>query len=240
MQLFSRKRTLAALSLGALVALGACGDDVQLTEVPPVETVTITPPSANMNVGESLNFAVTITGGNATTPPTLTSCTSSNAAVATAAVTGSACRVTALTAGNITVTAQTSGNKVAAASVTVAAPAASINTLTVSPSSSSLAVNQTVTIESCAVAHGNLSVVVNTEQKVSQPNPLAGGQTVTTTQSEIDIKQGGGSLLQLKAGVKLSDVVKAINALGAGPQDLLSILQSMKAAGALRADLEII
>lgn len=146
MQLFSRKRTLAALSLGALVALGACGDDVQLTEVPPVETVTITPPSANMNVGESLNFAVTITGGNATTPPTLTSCTSSNAAVATAAVTGSACRVTALTAGNITVTAQTSGNKVAAASVTVAAPAASINTLTVSPSSSSLAVNQTVTI----------------------------------------------------------------------------------------------
>jgi flagellar P-ring protein precursor FlgI len=55
---------------------------------------------------------------------------------------------------------------------------------------------------------------------------------VTTTQSEIEIKQGGGSLIQLKAGVNLADVVKAINALGAGPQDLLSILQSMKAAGA--------
>jgi flagellar P-ring protein precursor FlgI len=100
--------------------------------------------------------------------------------------------------------------------------------------------NQTVTIDSCAVAHGNLSVIINTEQKVSQPNTLAGGQTVTTTQSEIDIKQGGGSLIQLKAGVNLAEVVKAINALGAGPQDLLSILQSMKAAGALRAELEII
>lgn len=119
-------------------------------------------------------------------------------------------------------------------------PAKSVAKVIINPRTGSVVMNQTVTIESCAVAHGNLSVVVNTEQKVSQPNPLAGGQTVTTTQSEIDIKQGGGSLLQLKAGVKLSDVVKAINALGAGPQDLLSILQSMKAAGALRAELEII
>jgi flagellar P-ring protein precursor FlgI len=100
--------------------------------------------------------------------------------------------------------------------------------------------NQTVTLESCAVAHGNLSVVINSEQKVSQPNALSGGQTTTTTQNDIDIKQSGSSLIQLKAGVNLSEVVKAINALGAGPQDLLSILQSMKAAGALRADLEII
>ncbi|MBK7952855.1 MAG: flagellar basal body P-ring protein FlgI [Candidatus Accumulibacter sp.] len=104
----------------------------------------------------------------------------------------------------------------------------------------SVVMNQTVTIDSCAVAHGNLSVIINTEQKVSQPNPLAAGQTVTTTQSEIDIKQGGGTLIQLKAGVSLAEVVKAINALGAGPQDLMSVLQSMKAAGALRAELEII
>ncbi len=119
-------------------------------------------------------------------------------------------------------------------------PAKSVAKVIINPRSGSVVMNQMVTIESCAVAHGSLSVVVNTEQKVSQPNALAGGQTVTTTQSEIDVKQGGGSLMQLKAGVKLSDVVKAINALGAGPQDLLSILQSMKAAGALRAELEII
>ena len=54
------------------------------------------------------------------------------------------------------------------------------------------------------------------------------------------IKQGGGALMQVKSGASLSDVVKAINALGAAPQDLLSILQAMKAAGALKADLEII
>ena len=119
-------------------------------------------------------------------------------------------------------------------------PTKTVAKVIINPRTGSVVMNQAVTIDSCAVAHGNLSVIINTEQKVSQPNPLAGGQTVTTTQSEIDIKQGGGSLIQLKAGVNLAEVVKAINALGAGPQDLLSILQSMKAAGALRAELEII
>ncbi|MEF8711253.1 MAG: flagellar basal body P-ring protein FlgI [Candidatus Accumulibacter propinquus] len=119
-------------------------------------------------------------------------------------------------------------------------PTKTVAKVIINPRTGSVVMNQTVTIDSCAVAHGNLSVIINTEQKVSQPNALAGGQTVTTTQSEIDIKQGGGSLIQLKAGVNLAEVVKAINALGAGPQDLLSILQSMKAAGALRAELEII
>lgn len=119
-------------------------------------------------------------------------------------------------------------------------PTQTVARVIINPRTGSVVMNQKVTIDSCAVAHGNLSVIVNSEQKVSQPNALAGGQTVTTTQSEIEIKQGGGSLIQLKAGVSLAEVVKAINALGAGPQDLLSILQSMKAAGALRADLEII
>ena len=110
----------------------------------------------------------------------------------------------------------------------------------VNPRTGSVVMNQSVTLDACAVAHGSLSVVVNTEQQVSQPNALSGGQTVTTQQSDIEIKQGGGSLMQVKSGANLSDVVKAINALGANPQDLLSILQAMKAAGALRADLEII
>lgn len=110
----------------------------------------------------------------------------------------------------------------------------------VNPRNGSVVMNQMVTIESCAVAHGALSVVVKTEQEVSQPNALADGQTVTTSQSDIQIKQGGGALMPLKAGANLADVVKAINALGANPQDLISILQAMKSAGALRADLEVI
>ncbi|MDS4016199.1 MAG: flagellar basal body P-ring protein FlgI [Candidatus Accumulibacter sp.] len=119
-------------------------------------------------------------------------------------------------------------------------PAKAAAKVIINPRTGSVVMNQTVTIDSCAVAHGNLSVVINSEQKVSQPNALAGGQTVATTQSDIDVRQSGGSLLHLKAGVNLAEVVKAVNALGAGPLDLLSILQSMKAAGALRADLEII
>lgn len=110
----------------------------------------------------------------------------------------------------------------------------------VNPRTGSIVMNQMVMLDACAVAHGSLSVVISTEQQVSQPNALSGGQTVTTQQSDIEIKQGGGALMQVRAGANLSDVVKAINALGAGPQDLLSILQAMKAAGALKADLEII
>ncbi len=119
-------------------------------------------------------------------------------------------------------------------------PMKSVAKVIVNPRTGSVVMNQMVTIESCAIAHGALSVVVNTEQQVSQPNALSDGQTVTTTQSAIEIKQSGGALMQLKAGANLSDVVKAINALGANPQDLVSILQAMKAAGALRADLEVI
>jgi flagellar P-ring protein precursor FlgI len=110
----------------------------------------------------------------------------------------------------------------------------------VNPRTGSVVMNQTVTIEACAVAHGALSVVINTEQQVSQPNALAAGETVVTAHSDIEIRQPGGAFQQLKAGVSLSDVVRAINALGANPQDLVSILQAMKAAGALRADLEVI
>ncbi|MEI7430782.1 MAG: flagellar basal body P-ring protein FlgI [Betaproteobacteria bacterium] len=119
-------------------------------------------------------------------------------------------------------------------------PMKSLAKVIVNPRTGSIVMNQTVMIEACAIAHGALSVVINTEQQVSQPNALSGGQTVTTSQSDIQITQGGGSLMQVKAGANLSEVVKAINALGAGPQDLLSILQAMKAAGALRADLEVI
>jgi flagellar P-ring protein precursor FlgI len=110
----------------------------------------------------------------------------------------------------------------------------------VNPRTGSVVMNQMVTIESCAVAHGALSVVVNANPQVSQPNPLAGGQTAVTQQSDISITQDGGTLMAVKAGANLNDVIKAINALGANPQDLLSILQAMKAAGSLRADLEII
>jgi flagellar P-ring protein precursor FlgI len=104
----------------------------------------------------------------------------------------------------------------------------------------SVVMNQAVTLDSCAVSHGNLSVVINTDPVISQPAPLSNGQTVVAATSQIDIKKEPGQVLLLKAGTSLADVVKALNAIGATPQDLLAILQAMKAAGSLRAELEII
>lgn len=104
----------------------------------------------------------------------------------------------------------------------------------------SIVMNQMVTLQSCAVAHGNLSVVVNTQTVVSQPGAFSNGNTVAARQSQIQLKQDNGSLKLVTAGANLAEVVKALNALGATPADLMSILQAMKAAGALRADLEII
>ncbi|BBO21419.1 MAG: flagellar P-ring protein [Rhodocyclaceae bacterium] len=104
----------------------------------------------------------------------------------------------------------------------------------------SVVMNQTVAIDTCAVAHGGLSVTVSSEPQVSQPAPLSAGQTVVTERADIQVAQQGGSLLTLKAGASLAEVVKALNAIGATPLDLIAILQAMKAAGALRAELEII
>ncbi|PMS20652.1 flagellar basal body P-ring protein FlgI [Trinickia soli] len=104
----------------------------------------------------------------------------------------------------------------------------------------SIVMNQMVTLQSCAVAHGNLSVVINTQTAVSQPGAFSNGTTVAAQQSQIQLKQENGSLKLVNAGANLAEVVKALNALGATPADLMSILQAMKAAGALRADLEII
>jgi flagellar P-ring protein precursor FlgI len=100
--------------------------------------------------------------------------------------------------------------------------------------------NQKVTLEDCAVAHGNLTVVISADNSVSQPAPLSQGQTAGVTNTSIEIKAAPGNLLHLKRGVVLDDVVEALKSIGATTQDMLAILQAMKAAGALRAELEVI
>jgi len=120
------------------------------------------------------------------------------------------------------------------------APAASYAKVIVNARTGSVVMNQTVTLESCAVSHGNLTVTINTDPVISQPGALSSGQTVATARSEIDINKEPGQVVKLDGGANLSDVVKALNAIGATPQDLLAILQAMKAAGSLRAELEVI
>ena len=104
----------------------------------------------------------------------------------------------------------------------------------------SVVMNDAVTLAACAVAHGSLSVTISSTPVISQPNALAQGQTVESAKADITISQQGGALVQMPAGAKLADVVKALNALGATPQDLLAILQAMKSAGALNAEIEVI
>lgn len=119
-------------------------------------------------------------------------------------------------------------------------PVAAAAKVVINARTGSVVMNQVVQVAACAVAHGNLSVVISSEPVVSQPAPFSQGQTVVAQRSQIELKQGGGSLMEIKPAANLSDVVKAINALGANPQDLIAILQAMKAANALRAELEII
>ena len=104
----------------------------------------------------------------------------------------------------------------------------------------SVVMNDAVTLAACAVAHGSLSVTISSTPVISQPNALAQGQTVQSEKADIAITQQAGALVQMPAGAKLADVVKALNALGATPQDLLAILQAMKSAGALNAEIEVI
>ncbi len=105
----------------------------------------------------------------------------------------------------------------------------------------SVVINEAVTLGPCAVSHGALTVTITTTPMVSQPNPLStGGNTVRADKSEISVNQQGSALIHMPAGAKLTDVVKSLNTLGATPLDLLAILQAMKSAGALHADIEVI
>jgi flagellar P-ring protein precursor FlgI len=120
----------------------------------------------------------------------------------------------------------------------LAAPAAKV---VINARTGSVVVNQSVTLNACAVAHGSLSVTISSTPLVSQPAPFSRrGDTVSRDKADITIRQEPGALIQLAAGTNLADVVKALNSLGATPQDLLAILQAMKSAGALNAELEVI
>ena len=122
-------------------------------------------------------------------------------------------------------------------SIELAAPAAKV---VINARTGSVVMNQAVSLSACAVAHGNLSVTISATPVISQPGALSGGQTVVREKADITIRQEPGALIQMPASTKLADVVKALSALGATPQDLLAILQAMKSAGALNAEIEVI
>ena len=98
-----------------------------------------------------------------------------------------------------------------------------------------------VRISTVAIAHGNLSVQIREDRNVSQPLPFSrGGQTVVTPDTNLQVKENKNPLFLVKSGVSIGDVVRALNALGVSPRDLIAIFQALKAAGALQAKLEVI
>ena len=91
-----------------------------------------------------------------------------------------------------------------------------------------------------AVAHGSLSVTITERTDVSQPNAFGQGDTAAVARSEIDVKQPEGRMFKFDAGVSLDAIVDAVNRVGAAPGDLVAILEALKQAGALRAELIVI
>ncbi len=100
---------------------------------------------------------------------------------------------------------------------------------------------ENVRISTVAIAHGNLSIEIQEDSNVSQPLPFSRrGDTVVTPESEVQVQEGKNPIFLVNSGVSIAAVVKALNALGVSPRDLISIFQALKAAGALQAELEII
>jgi flagellar P-ring protein precursor FlgI len=97
-----------------------------------------------------------------------------------------------------------------------------------------------VDVTPAAVSHGSLTVTISPKPIVSQPPALSGGETVVVPRSDIEVRQEGGHMFLFQPGVSLDEIVRAINQVGAAPGDLVAILEALKQAGALRAELIII
>lgn len=99
---------------------------------------------------------------------------------------------------------------------------------------------ENVKISKVALAHGGITVSIRTEYDVSQPNPLSSGESIVTPRTTTDVKEEPAHFAVMEDSPKIADVVKTLNSLGATPRDIIAILQALKSAGALQADLEII
>lgn len=103
-----------------------------------------------------------------------------------------------------------------------------------------IVMGENVRISTVAVSHGNLTLLIREAPKVSQPEPLSTGETKTVPRTEVKVKEESGGLAMVKEGASIGDVVRALNALGVTPRDLIGILQAIKAAGALQGELTVI
>ncbi len=106
--------------------------------------------------------------------------------------------------------------------------------------SGTVVIGQHVTVSPAAVAHGNLSVTISNTTEVSQPAPFGAGTTAVVPNSQISVTEDTNRMFLFNSGVTLEEIVRAINRVGAAPSDLVAILEALREAGALRAELIII
>jgi flagellar P-ring protein precursor FlgI len=102
-----------------------------------------------------------------------------------------------------------------------------------------IVIGRDVRVSTVAVAQGNLTVTISETPQVSQPAPFARGRSVVVPRTQVGVQEEGKRLAMLQEGVSLQQVVDGLNALGIGPRDLITILQAIKAAGAIQADIEV-
>ncbi len=101
-------------------------------------------------------------------------------------------------------------------------------------------ISNQVRVTPAAVSHGSLTVTISERAQVSQPEPLSAGTTTVVPQSDVEVSEGGSRMFLFSPGVSLDEVVRAVNQVGAGPSDLVAILEALKQAGALKAELVVI
>ncbi len=101
-------------------------------------------------------------------------------------------------------------------------------------------INSKVKVQPAAVSHGSLTVTISEDPQVSQPGAFSGGQTVVTPQSNVAVKEEKNHMFVFNPGVSLDEIVQAVNSVGAAPSDLVAILEALRSAGALRAELMVI
>jgi flagellar P-ring protein precursor FlgI len=119
-------------------------------------------------------------------------------------------------------------------------PAASVARVVVNSRTGTVVINSTVRVSPAAVSHGSLTVTISENTQVSQPNPLGRGNTAVVAQSDVAVSEDVSRMFVFNPGVSLDEVVRAVNQVGAGPSDLVAILEALRQAGALRAELVII
>ena len=113
-------------------------------------------------------------------------------------------------------------------------------TIIINSRTGTVVISSRVRVMPAAVSHGSLAVTITERQDVSQPNALAGGDTAVVQRSELTVNQPEARMFLFKPGVDLNDIVRAVNKVGAAPGDLVAILEALREAGALRAELIVI